>query len=86
MEGKNETEKSELFLSNISSAKEDNEESSSKSCTSRKTRSLGKILYSKTTKSIKRHFNQNNIFYLKIKNIISKPRLKDAFKVPKASI
>ena len=86
MEEKNESEKSELFLSNISSVKEENEESSFKSHTSRRTRSLGKILYSKTSKSIKKHFIQNNILSLNIKNSISTPRLQDAFKVPKASI
>ena len=67
MEEKNESEKSELFLSNISSVKEENEESSFKSHTSRRTRSLGKILYSKTSKSIKKHFIQNNILSLNIK-------------------
>ena len=86
MEEKNESVKNQLFISNNSSIKEENEESSSKTLTFRKTRSLGKIMYSKTTKKIKKHFIPKITLTLNVKNSISTPHLQDAFSKPKASI
>ena len=74
------------YISKDSSIKEDNSESSSISKTSRKTRSLGKIIYSKTTKSIKKHFIPKNFLSLNFKNSMSTPHLQDLFSKPKASI
>ena len=69
----------------ITSIREDSDDSSEISQTSRRTHSLGKIIYSKTSKKIKKSLPKINLS-LNLYNSISTPQLQDALLKPKASI
>ena len=79
---KNKSQKKLIF--NISnSINEDSDESSEISQPSRRTRSLGKLVHTKISKSLKKHFTHGNNFYLNMTNSISTPNLQS---MSKASI
>ena len=88
-EKKNNSEKNNIITSSINSNIEDiieeKSDSSDLSHSSRRTKSLGKITYSKTSKSIKRHFNPYD-FTLNLKNSVSTPSLAKTLTGPKASL
>jgi serine/threonine protein kinase len=88
-EKKNNSDKNNIITSSINSNIEDiieeKSDSSYLSHSSRRTKSLGKITYSKTSKSIKRHFNPYD-FTLNLKNSVSTPSLAKTLTGPKASL
>ena len=73
-----------IFDSNL--FQEDSEGSSDIAQSSRRTRSLGKLVHTKITKSLKKHFSPKNKLSLNIYNSISTPNLQDSLSRPKASI
>ena len=83
-EDKNNSKKNLKF--SVNSIQEDSEDSLDMTQTSRRTRSLGKLVHSKISKSIKKHFSPKNQLSLNIYNSISTPNLQDALSKPKASI